>query len=170
MEEGKMVESEEVSGSDSPGDVAADFLLDVTEAMGMTLEVDVEDLEDGTFRLDLVGDEAGQLIGRYGNTLNALQYLTGLMLQRRTGQHVRLLLDADGYRSRRETALVEQANELAAQVIQAGQEAELDPLSAFERRIIHNALAGHPQVITYSEGEEPERRVIIAPRPAAADS
>jgi spoIIIJ-associated protein len=78
---------------------------------------------------------------------------------------VRIVLDADNYRARREEALTKQAMDLAAQAVEAGQEAELEPLSAYERRIIHNALADHPEVTTYSEGEEPRRRVIIAPKP-----
>ncbi len=148
----------------NPGVVARDFIAEVVEAMGMDAEVQVEQTEDGTWRIEVHGDEAGDIVGRYGNTLNALQYLTGLVVQRRTGEHARLLLDAEGYRDRREAALVEQARSLAAEVAQAGQEAELDPLGAFERRIIHNALLDHPDVVTYSEGDEPERRVIIAPR------
>jgi spoIIIJ-associated protein len=148
----------------TPGEVARDFIADVVEAMGMDADVEMAHTEDGTWRVEVVGEDAGDIIGRYGNTLNALQYLTGLVVQRETGEHARLLLDAEGYRERREAALVEQARVLADEVIKAGQEAELDPLGAFERRIIHNALLDHPDVITYSEGEEPERRVIIAPR------
>ena len=153
------------AGPGSPGEVAREFLLEVLAAMEIPSQVEIEETEEGTWRLEVVGEDAGRIIGRYGSGLNALQYLTGLVVQRRTGEHVRLQLDAEGYRDRREAALVEQARSLAAEVIQAGQEAELDPLSAFERRIIHNALLDHPDVITYSEGEDPDRRVIIAPRP-----
>lgn len=149
---------------DDPGEVAREFLLEVLAAMELPCDVELDELEDGTYRLEVVGDDAGSVIGRYGNTLNALQYLAGLVTQRRTGEHVRLQVDAEGYRDRREAALVEQARTLAAEVAAAGQEAELDPLSAFERRIIHNALMDHPDVTTYSEGVEPERKVIIAPR------
>jgi spoIIIJ-associated protein len=152
----------------APMEVAREFLREVLAAMHMAADVEVEETEDGTWRLEVVGDDAGLLIGRYGDTINSLQYLTTLVTQRRTGEHVRLLLDAEGYRDRRHAALVEQARDLAAEVKRAGQEAELDPLSPFERRIIHNALMDHPDVVTYSEGEEPERRVIIAPRPRRA--
>lgn len=152
-------------GPMSAGEVCQDFLEEVLDAMGLDADVEFELSEEGTWRMEIVGDEAGSLIGRYGSTLNALQYLAGLVTQRRVGEHVRIQLDAEGYRDRREAALVEQARELAAEVAKAGQEAELDPLSAFERRIIHNALIDHPDVMTYSEGEEPERRVVIAPRP-----
>jgi len=149
----------------NPGEAGQEFVLDVLDAMGMNADVEVELLEDGTWRLDIVGDDAGNIIGRYGDTINALQYLTTLVTLRRSGEHVRVMLDAEGYRDRRQAALVEQARTLAAEVKKSGQEAELDPLNPFERRIIHNALTDHPDVVTYSEGEEPDRRVIIAPRP-----
>lgn len=149
----------------TPGEYAREFLLDVLDAMEMESDVEYEQTAEGTWQLRIVGSDAGEIIGRYGNTLNALQYLTVLATQKYIGEHVRLVLDADGYRAKREAALVEQAQALAAEVAQAGQEAELDPLSAFERRIIHNALLEHPDVVTYSEGVEPERRVVIAPRP-----
>ena len=152
------------SGPVNPGEAAREFLLDVLDAMEMDCDVEVEQTEDGTWRLEVVGDEAGAVIGRYGDTINALQYLATLVTQKQTGEHVRLLLDAEFYRERRQAALTEQARELAAEVKRMGQEAELDPLSAFERRIIHNALVNHPDVVTYSEGEEPDRRVVIAPR------
>lgn len=149
----------------TPGEEAREFLLDVLDAMELESDVTFEEQEDGTWRLEVVGDDASEVIGRYGHGLNALQYLTVLVTQKRTGEHLRITLDAAGYRAKREAALVEQARSLAAEVAQAGQEAELDPLSAFERRIIHNALVDHPDVITYSEGVEPDRRVVIAPRP-----
>lgn len=146
---------------------AYDFLCDVLDAMQSESNVDVRVLEDGTIRLDVTGPDAADLIGAYGTGLNALQYLTAIVANRQSGEQCRFILDADGYRDRREKALIQQAMTLADEVVKAGQEAELDPLSAFERRIIHNALVDHPGVITYSEGEDPDRRVIIAPRPAA---
>jgi spoIIIJ-associated protein len=152
------------AGAPSPGDIAREFVEDVLDAIGMDCTVEAEQDEDGTWRLEVLGDGAGDLIGRYGDTINALQYLTTLATLREVGGHVRVQLDAEGYRDRRQAALVEQARELAAEVIRVGQEAELDPLNAFERRIIHNALSNHPEVITYSEGEGEDRRVIIAPR------
>jgi len=147
-------------------EAAREFVEEVLAAMELPAEVHASENGEGGFRLEVVGDDAGSLIGRYGQGINSLQYLAILVGQRRTGAHLRLTLDADGYRGRREAALVEQARSLAAEVVAAGQEAELDPLSAFERRIIHNALLDHPDVITYSEGEGDDRRVIIAPRPA----
>jgi spoIIIJ-associated protein len=147
-------------------EAAREFVEEVVAAMELPAEVRSSENGEGGFRIEVIGDEAGDLVGRYGSGLNSLQYLAILVGQRRTGEHLRLTLDAGGYRARREAALIEQAEALAAEVVAAGQEAELDPLSAFERRIIHNALADHPDVITYSEGEGEDRRVIIAPRPA----
>jgi spoIIIJ-associated protein len=157
---------ESVSPGD-PGEVARDFILEVLEAMGLEeCEVAAEEQEeDGTWHLSITGEGSGALIGKQADALNALQYITTLVTLRRAAAHVRIVLDADNYRARREEALTKQAMDLAAQAVEAGQEAELEPLSAYERRIIHNALADHPEVTTYSEGEEPRRRVIIAPKP-----
>ena len=159
------IETEEAPTDYNPGDIARDFVEQVVAAMELPAEVKAEPLDDGSWRIDVVGENAAEVIGSYGEGLNALQYLAGLVVQKYTGEHTRLLLDADGYREKRETALVDQAKELAAAVVEAGQEAELDPLNAFERRIIHNALLDYPGVTTYSEGEGDERRVIIAPKP-----
>lgn len=159
------MESEEAVYDQDPGEVARDFLLELLAAMELPADVELEDTDDGGYRLSVVGEDAADLVGPYGESLNALQYLTGLVVQKRTGEHARLTVDADGYRRRREEALVEQAKTVAAAVVEAGQEAELDPLNAFERRIIHNALLDYPGVTTYSEGEGEDRRVIIAPKP-----
>lgn len=159
---------EEAQLANNIEETAAEFLSEVVAAMHLSADVEIVEGEEGTCCLELVGQDAAQLIGRHGSTLNALQYLVGLVTQRQVGQQVRVLVDADGYRERRREALVTQALELAAEVKEARQEAELDPLSAYERRIIHMALADHPDVVTYSEGGGEDRRVIIAPRPAAA--
>jgi len=161
-EQAEAAQAEEVE--ETPGDIAREFLEDVLDAMEMDCDVEVEQDADGTWKLEIVGEGAEDLIGRYGDTINALQYLTTLVTLRHAGGHVRLQLDAGGYREERLTALTTQARELAEEVARVGQEAELDPLNAFERRIIHNALSEHPEVVTYSEGEGEERRVIIAPR------
>ncbi|MBM3459590.1 MAG: KH domain-containing protein [Armatimonadetes bacterium] len=159
-------EPEELEEPLTAGDVAADFVQDVVDAMQMDAEVELaENPTDGSWLVSVVGPESGDLIGKYGSGLNALQYLAGLVVLRQTGEHTRLVVDADSYRAKRHKALVDQALALAQEVAAAGQEAELDPLNAFERRIIHNALANHPEVVTYSEGVDPDRRVIIAPRP-----
>ena len=87
------------------------------------------------------------------------------MLAHRISSDVRLMLDAEGYRARRAATLIERARDLAREVRERNQEAELEPLPAHERRIIHNALIDEPGIMTYSEGDEPDRRIVIAPRP-----
>jgi len=151
----------------TPGEFAQEFLLELLGAMGTATEVeDHGESEDGSWSLEITGEDAEVLVGEQGATLHALQYLTTLVTQRRVGDTVRLHLDAAGYRGRRQKDLEEMARTVAAAVAENGQEAELDPLNAYERLLIHNALADHPDVRTYSEGQEPDRRVIIAPRGA----
>ncbi len=158
-------EPEDDEGPLTPGDEAREFLLDVLDGFGLVdTDVDVEPQDDHSWKLTIVGPGAEDLVGVQGETLNALQYLTSLVTARRTGEPIRLLLDAGGFREKRRLALVEQALKLADEVIAVGAEAELDPLNPYERRIIHQALSDHPQVVTYSEGEGDGRRIVIAPR------
>ncbi len=113
--------------------------------------------------LDGTGKELGYLVGKNGEVLNALQYLMNIVVGHRLQNGVRVTLDANNYRERREAALTRYAEEIASEVKKRKEEAVLDPLPAFERRIIHKALAAIEGVSTYSEGEEPNRRVVIAP-------
>lgn len=113
--------------------------------------------------LELEGRDVAYLVGKHGEVLNALQYLLNLMAHRRMDRDVRLTLDANQYRRRREEALRELATRVAEEVRARKEEAVLDALPSFERRVVHRALAGVPGVTTYSEGEEPNRRVVIAP-------
>jgi len=115
--------------------------------------------------VDLVGSDLAILIGRHGQTLDALQFLVGIALGRGgRGIQKRIIVDAGGHRERHREALVHQALEYARQVKQAGQEAVLDPQPARDRRIVHTALADDPDVYTYSEGEGDDRHVVISPR------
>lgn len=111
------------------------------------------------------GPDAHFLVGRGGKALDALQYIASNVVNRRANgrQRIHIVFDADGYRARREATLNKLAAELAAQVVATGQEAVLDPLSPLERRIVHNALKDAPGVRTYSEGEDPDRYIIISP-------
>lgn len=110
------------------------------------------------------GPDARYLVGRAGQVLDALQYIASLSVNRRgSNTRLRVIFDADSYRARREETLRSLAAELADQVRSTGQEAVLDPLSPMERRIVHTALAEESGIRTYSEGEEPERYVIISP-------
>jgi spoIIIJ-associated protein len=117
-----------------------------------------------TVTLAITGPEARLLVGPHGQTLDALQYLLSLMTNKGSAQRLRITVDADGYRARRAQTLTDFAQELAAQVGKSGQEAITDPLNAMDRRIIHTALTDHPDVETYSEGDDPNRYVVISPR------
>ncbi len=123
-----------------------------------------ESMERETVTLAVSGPDAPLLVGQYGQTLDALQYLLMLMTNKGQGPRLRVTVDADGYRARRTKKLVDFANELAAEVGKTGQEAMTDSLNPMERRIIHTALVDHPDVETYSEGDEPNRYVVITPR------
>jgi spoIIIJ-associated protein len=149
--------------------LARDILDQILQAMAVPATVGVQRQPDGTVRLLVEGPEMGVVIGKHGATINALQYLTGLIVQKRSGERLRLVIDAEGYRSRREQALRDMAHTYAQRVKETGHEAVLDALQSYERRIIHTCLADDPDVFTYSEGEEPDRRVVISPREAEAE-
>ncbi|HNT54904.1 MAG TPA: RNA-binding cell elongation regulator Jag/EloR [Anaerolineaceae bacterium] len=111
--------------------------------------------------VEVQGQDLSILIGRQSETLNALQYITSLIVSKEVGHWVPLLIDIQGYRSRRERQLRQLARRMAEQVIQYGRRQVLEPMPASERRIIHLELRDHPQVTTESEGEEPTRKVVI---------
>ncbi|HTQ09912.1 MAG TPA: RNA-binding cell elongation regulator Jag/EloR [Fimbriimonadaceae bacterium] len=113
--------------------------------------------------IELDGRDVAHLVGKHGEVLNALQYLVNIIAGRRYNNGIRATLDGNNYRRRREEALHQLATRVAAEVKSRGEEAVLDALPAFERRIIHKSLSDYDGVQTYSEGEEPNRRVVIAP-------
>jgi spoIIIJ-associated protein len=152
--------------AENAGEVARETLARILALMGLEAEVALEPQPDDSFRLEVTGEETDVVVGRHGSTINALQYLVGLIAHNRLGERVRVVIDAGGYRAQREETLIELARSYAQQVRETGQEAVLDALHSYERRIIHTALADDPDVTTYSEGEEPERRVVITPRDA----
>ncbi|MCL5283811.1 MAG: hypothetical protein M1330_03760 [Armatimonadetes bacterium] len=150
---------------------AEDFAGDCTRYITELFSVTNLDVRPGTvdwnppyLNMELVGEDAAAIFGRYGEYLDSLQYLVNQAFAKRYGREKRLILDAGGYRERRAQTLRKLALDLAAQVKSLGQEAELDPLPPQERRIIHNTLADDPEVTTYSEGMEPNRYVVITPR------
>src|SRR6266536_2796949 len=135
----------------------------------MDLDVRVEVEAGDTSRLNVVGagdvkEALGALIGRKGERLSALQHLVNLMLSKEIGAWTRVLVDVEDYRGRRERQLRELAERAAERVIETGKMLQLEPMSALERRWIHIALRDHPDVITQSIGEEPNRRVVVLPR------
>jgi spoIIIJ-associated protein len=144
-------------------DKVLDWAQGLAQASGLdvTAAVSREDAEGIT--VSFSGTDARLLIGRNGQVLDALQLLATNGFVRRGSPRVHLTFDADDYRARREQVLINLASELADQVLSTGQEAVLDPLSPMERRIVHRALTEIPGVRTYSEGEDPDRYIVIAP-------
>lgn len=145
-------------------EISRETLQRVLDGTGLGGKATVASTADAQVVLDMVGGDTAILIGKYGQTINALQYLVGIITNRHLSARVRIILDAEGYRGRREEALRNQALHLADKVKESGQEAVLEALHANERRIIHLSLVDDPDIYTYSEGEEPERHVVISPK------
>jgi Predicted RNA-binding protein len=139
------------------------FAQGVAEQSGLQMTARLSHEEPDGVTIAFEGAEARYMVGRNGQILDALAYLASLVVNRRGGPRLRVIFDADGYRAHREQTLRNLAKELSEQVLATGQEAVLDPLSPLERRIVHQALLEIPGVRTYSEGEDPERYVIISP-------
>jgi spoIIIJ-associated protein len=147
-----------------------EIVEDLLDYMGFPGEVDVlrAGVEGGTPTLIMAvvdGDSMGALIGRRGETLQAFQFITQLLVNRRVGHWTRVLLDVEGYRSRRERYLKDTALRAAEKAMRYRESIELDPMIPSERRIVHMALASHEYVTTHSEGEGDSRRVIVEPTP-----
>jgi spoIIIJ-associated protein len=142
-------------------DNAVHFLEDVIKSMGLTAEVRVQHEYDGNYVFFIEGERMGILIGRRGQTLDALQYLVNLVANKNSESFLRIILDAENYRKRRQETLERLADRLAKQVIRERKEIELEPMPAHERKIIHTYLQGHGKVGTRSVGEEPNRKVMI---------
>ncbi len=138
------------------------FLERAAGAMGATCTVVVEESDDAIVAT-LGGSDLGLLIGRHGQTIDALQYLANAIAHRRGGER-RIVVDAAGYRSRRESALQALAHRSAEQAVALGRRIELEPMTAVERKVVHEYLKDDPEVETTSEGSEPNRFVVILPR------
>jgi len=148
-------------GAADPYEEAVRFIRETAAGMGLEVSVDVHHRKDES-TLDISGPELGMLIGRRGQTLDALQYLTNIVANRYSDGYVRIILDAEHFRERRRKTLESLAERLAGQVVSSGKEVMLEPMSSAERKVIHARLQRNHQVRTYSKGDEPNRRVIIA--------
>ena len=137
------------------------FLNGLLAQMESSAEVKVYQPEKGRYKVFLVGDNLGALIGRRGETLDAIQQLTSYAVNR-TGGRVRVQLDAEGYREKREQSLQNLARKVAGKVVKYRRSVTLEPMNAYERHVIHTALQDVPGVTTYSTGVDPNRRVIVA--------
>ena len=136
------------------------FLREVTKEMGLTLDIDAKKGEE-TLYLNIQGKDSGTIIGKRGQTLDAIQYLTSLVVNKGSEDYVRVVVDAENYRAKREKTLEALAYRLANKVIKTKRSVKLEPMNPYERKVIHAALHDHPKVMTRSEGQDPYRRVVI---------
>ncbi len=148
---------------DTPVRRARELLDKLLGAMNLPVDMAIEEKENNLF-IDIEGRDVGILIGRRGETLDALQYLVTLYVNKNKTQRYKVFLDVEGYRRRREETLQRLAIKLAEKAKQRGRNVVLEPMSSHERRIIHTALQGRDDIYTYSEGEEPYRKIIISPK------
>ena len=139
---------------------ALTFIKDVTSKMNLNLTVTAKKNEDCLF-IDIQGKDSGTIIGKRGQTLDALQYLTSLVVNKEKDKYVRVVVDAENYREKREKTLEQLANRLAEKVIRTRKSVRLEPMNPYERKVIHATLQSNSSINTRSEGEEPYRRVII---------
>ena len=138
------------------------FLKGLLEHMDSAAEVKVYESEKGRYKVFLEGEKLGALIGRRGETLDAIQHLTNYAINRGQNKRVRINVDAESYRLKREQALQRLAQKVAGKVTRYRRNITLEPMNAYERHVIHTALQEVPGVTTYSTGVDPNRRVIVA--------
>lgn len=144
---------------------ALEFLSGVFKAMELPVEIQMEyNAENGSLEVDFAGEDMGILIGKRGQTLDSLQYLTSLVVNKEQKDYVRVKLDTENYRKRRKETLENLARNIAYKVKKTRRPVSLEPMNPYERRIIHSALQGNKFVETYSEGSEPYRHVVVAPK------
>jgi spoIIIJ-associated protein len=146
-------------------DIAADFVEGMLERIGISASIE-PNLEEGTMYVDVLGsgpedEDMGLLIGRHGQTLEALQELTRIVVSQRTEQRCRVVVDVEDYKKRQRDRLEARARDVAKRVVRSGREQELEPMNPYDRKVVHDAVASVPGADSASRGEEPERRVVI---------
>lgn len=154
-----------VYNSDLPEENAKNFVTDILTAMGLDVTVTAEHNGDAV-NVKLEGDNMGVVIGKRGDTLDSIQYLTSLVVNQKSEEYIKVSIDTENYRQKREEALVALAERLAAKVTRTGKKFALEPMNPYERRIIHSSLQDSESVTTFSVGQEPYRKVVIAPKNA----
>ena len=137
------------------------FLEELTRLMNIPTEVDIKSDSENNLLIQLIGDSQGTLIGRRGETLDAMQYLTSLLINQGSESYIRVTLDAENYRAKREDSLRRLASRMATRAYKTGRKVAIEPMNPYERRILHASLQNHPHVTTHSEGDEPNRHVVI---------
>jgi spoIIIJ-associated protein len=151
------------SATDHDADQLSGLVADMIEAADLEVSIRAATTNGRYVNIELDGRDVAHLVGKHGEVLNAMQYLVNIVAGRRFNNGIRATLDGNNYRRRREDQLAQLAIRVAEEVKKRGEEAVLDALPAFERRIVHKSLSDYQGVQTYSEGEEPNRRVVIAP-------
>ena len=166
VEEVPVVEEKKEAVAAPAGDPKAEqitkFLLGLMEHMNVKATPVVESAEEGIYCVNLEGENLGAIIGRRGETLDAIQQLTSYSVNRGASRRVRIHVDAEHYRAKREESLVRLANRVADKVVKYRRNVTLEPMNAYERHVIHTALQDYPGVTTYSTGTEPNRRTVVA--------
>lgn len=152
--------AEEPASPEEVASTAEEFVRGLLEALGAEAEV-TSSVEGPTANVEVTGEDLGALIGRRGQALDALQELARTAVQRKLRSRIRLLIDVEGYRARRRDSLAEYARSIAERAKERGTEIELEPMSAYERKIVHDAVAEVEGVSSFSEGEEPNRKVVV---------
>ncbi len=158
-----MIPDDQVDAESAAGK-AKTFLAELTGLMGVNVEIAVGNDEEGNVFVQMTGDTLGILIGRRGETLDAIQYLTSLKVNRGQEGYTRVTIDTENYRAKREDTLIRLANRMANRAVKTGRKVSMEPMNPYERRIIHSALQANEAVDTHSEGEEPNRHVVITLR------
>jgi spoIIIJ-associated protein len=153
---------EELSEEEGAAEELEDLLAEIADGLGLDVEVRVEQTE-ATLKGSLVGEDVGLFIGRRGQTIDAVQHLAQRIVFHEGPSPVRILIDADGYRDRRAETLREEAEDAADEALRAGRPVELPAMPASERRVIHEHLRDRDDVETHSEGDEPERHLVVTP-------
>ncbi|MBN2477952.1 protein jag [Candidatus Micrarchaeota archaeon] len=141
-------------------EIARDFLEELFDKMGLEASIEISD-DDEIMHINVMSENSGVIIGRRGETLDALQFLTGLVVNRNNTTYKKILLDTEDYRKKRESTLENLANRMAYKVEKSGKSMSLEPMNPYERRIIHSTLQKNKNVETYSVGEDPNRKVVI---------
>ena len=144
---------------------AEEFLERVFDAMQISVNVNiVENMDEKVMNIDLSGDDMGVLIGKRGQTLDSLQYLVSLVVNKESDEYIRVKVDTEDYRARRKETLENLAKNIAYKVKKTRRAVSLEPMNPYERRIIHSALQNDKYIATHSEGDEPFRRVVVTYR------
>ncbi|MBM7855825.1 spoIIIJ-associated protein [Desulfohalotomaculum tongense] len=152
-----------VTVKEKPAEKTAELLNKIITAMGLSVNLQIDDSGE-MIKVNMQGEDLGVLIGRRGETLDALQYIVNLAVNKNMEKRQKIILDVEGYRKRRENTLYKLAYKLADKAKRRGKSVVLEPMNSHERRIIHTALQSRNDIYTFSEGEEPYRKIVITPK------